>query len=219
MEKELLQGYLQKMMTLQDELDHRFTEADFRIAIDKLGLSDKEKSELDKEFDQQFKQGSNYYRHHNYKKALDFLLVALAIEPFHLSTLMLVTDCYKFLYLETYNSVYYDKIMEYSKRGLKIQAFNPYFAKVETWSEKLHNTIIKRTKNMLIAGGALLLSAFGIIAAINLAQTLSLGIIVSASGTLALAAFAFLMPNLFAISRYAKKLRNSALTIKFVAKD
>jgi hypothetical protein len=218
LEKEVLQGYLQKMMTLQDELDHRFTEVDFRIAIDKLGLSDKEKTELDKEFDQQFKQGSNYYRHHNYKKALDFLLVALALEPFHLSTLMLITDCYKFLYLETYSPVYYDKIMEYCKRGLKIQAFNPYFAKVETWSEKVFTAINKRTKNMLIVGSSLLLLSFGMIG-INMIQVLNFSLIASASVALALMGFAFLMPNFFAISRFSKKLRNAALTIKFVAKD
>ena len=69
-------------MTLQDELYHRFNVENFRIANDKLRLSDKEKSELDKEFEQQFKQGSNYYRHKNYKKALEFCCKKLILISF-----------------------------------------------------------------------------------------------------------------------------------------
>jgi len=217
-EKEVLQGYLQKLMSLQDEMDHRFTEGDFRIAIGNLGLSDKEKMELDKEFDQQFKQGSNYYRHGNYKRALEYLLVAQQIEPFHLSTLMLVTDCYKHLYLENFSRAYYEQIIESCRRGLKMQAHNPYFAKVETLTEKSYEALKRRSMRLLFIGGGALFLSFALVAAFQSAPAV-FGIL-GAAGAISFGLLASsLLPAAWQLSRLRRSLKRTTLTIKFVTKE
>lgn len=217
MEKEVLQNYLEKLIMLQDGSQNRFTEENFRIAIDSLGLSDAEIEELDKEFDQQFKRGSNYYRSGNYKAAVAHLETAKKIEPFHLATHLLLTDAYKLLYLETHSEEHYQRIISLCKQGLNMQSHNPYFAKIETFVEEYHGVRKRRFWRLGIAGF--------MIAAITLGATGGYWYHIMDSQTLTIAAavistLMILAPIPITRQYYLlrKRIKKTSLTLKFVPK-
>ena len=217
MENEVLQKYLEKLILLQEHSSERFTEDNFRIAIDSLGLSEKEIEELDKEFDEQFKRGSNYYRSHNYEKAIEHLETALHLEPFHLAAMMLLTDAYKLRYLETFQKEYYNKMINLCKRGLGLQAFNPYFAKVETLAEKCEAARNNRNKSYLLSFGLGGLLGLGI-ASVFLMGWASSSILAGAAAVLAISVGISSFPATRQFQKLRLQLKRATITLKFVAK-
>jgi tetratricopeptide (TPR) repeat protein len=217
MENEVLQKYLEKLIHLQEHSSERFTEDNFRIAIDSLGLSKKEIEDLDKEFDEQFKRGSNYYRSHNYDKAIAHLETALHLEPFHLAAMMLLTDAYKLRYLENYNKEDYHKTINLCKRGLSLQAFNPYFAKVETLAEKCEAAHKNRNNRYLMAFGLGGLLGLGILSVFLMAWASST-ILVSAAAVLALLVAFSSFPAMRQFQKLRLQLKKATITLKFVSK-
>jgi tetratricopeptide (TPR) repeat protein len=217
MEKEVLQNYLEKLIMLQDGSQERFTEENFRIAIDSLGLSEAEKKELDKEFDQQFKRGSNYYRSNNFKAAVRHLETAKKIEPFHLATHLLLTDSYKMLYLKTGSEEHYERVITLCKQGLNMQSHNPYFAKIETYVEQYHELRKRRFWRLGMAAFMIVAIVLGAAGGYwyHITDNNTLMIAAAVMTTLMVLTPVPLTRQYFILR---KRIKNTGLTLKFVPK-
>ncbi len=217
MEKEALQSYLEKLYLLQESSNDRFTEENFRIAIDSLGLSEAEKEELNREFDQQFKLGSNYYRSGNFKGAIKHLETAKQIEPFHLATHLLLTDAYKMLYLQSPQEDYFERIVTLCKQGLNMQSHNPYFAKIETLVEEYHELKKRRLWRLGLAGFMIVAIVLGAVGGFWMHLMDNNSLMIAATVMAGLVALSP-VPLTRQYYRLRKRIKNTGLTLKFVPK-
>ncbi|MCS6905596.1 MAG: hypothetical protein RML72_08520 [Bacteroidia bacterium] len=79
----LLQSYIQKILSIQEERNYAITEEDLnKIALD-LGLNEKDLAEIEKSFMGHWKRGSNFAKHNRFDDAIQELLVASALKPLH----------------------------------------------------------------------------------------------------------------------------------------
>jgi tetratricopeptide (TPR) repeat protein len=79
----LLQSYIQKILTIQEQRNFEISEEDLRKIAQDLGLTSQDFARLEKSFNGHWKRGVNFSKHNRFEDAIQELLMATAIKPLH----------------------------------------------------------------------------------------------------------------------------------------
>lgn len=118
---EILQAYINKMLTLQGEQrDRPFSNAELKqIALD-LGMSEEDWLESQKAYQGHLSSGKGHLNYKNWKDAIKELENATALNPNEIEAVAGLAQAYKGYWLETENDQYKKQAEKYAERALQI---------------------------------------------------------------------------------------------------
>ncbi len=135
--EEIIEKYVKKVLLIQEAQNNDVVKQEDIDSLRKeLQLDDRELAIIENEFTGHYERGMGFMRHGNWKSATDEYEQAIALKPFHESSITMMAAANQELFYDTGKAEYKEKAIAISRRCLRLNSQNQHAYKIITELEK-----------------------------------------------------------------------------------